>query len=358
MLKVLLVDDDPSLLAGLRRALLGQPPQWEVHLAKEASAGLDLLAGEHIDLVISDMRMPGMDGAAFLHKVKEAYPYTVRVILSGYSEDESSIRSLDVAHQFLAKPCSPQRLMGIIEHARGFCEQLDIGLRSALASIAALPSPPEAVKAFESALEDRVPASALTEVVASDIALTAKMLQLANSAFFSESVETVDVQEAVGHLGVGRLAKLVREAEICMAFESDPGRSVEALQSHAQVVSQVASSLYPPESKLAKTAGMLHDVGALALASIPERQFDPAWNQYSESLVGGWLLAIWGLPAPLIEAVCDYENDPSPFDTEMNTVHALRLAEVAGSKVHPGWKPAGALPSGYPASLGVDLDSL
>jgi DNA-binding NtrC family response regulator len=103
--RLLFVDDDAMVLAGLRRALHDMRQEWDMHFAPGAYAALQALEKERFDAVITDMRMPSMDGALLLDCIKDRYPQVVRIILSGQSEKEAVLRSIAPAHQYLAKPC-------------------------------------------------------------------------------------------------------------------------------------------------------------------------------------------------------------------------------------------------------------
>src|SRR6185437_12426399 len=115
MKRILFVDDEPKILEGLQRMLRPQRNEWEMAFAPGGEAALAMLAAENFDVIVSDMRMPGVDGAALLETVRANYPGMLRVILSGYTELEASYRAVPVAHQFLLKPCDPDALRIAIE---------------------------------------------------------------------------------------------------------------------------------------------------------------------------------------------------------------------------------------------------
>jgi len=115
--RVLFVDDEPSLLAALRRMLFGQRDRWSLAFASGGHEALDLLAREPADVVVTDMRMPGMDGVTLLREVERLYPRTQRIVLSGYAEAEATASALGVARQFLTKPCAPESLIHAIDQA-------------------------------------------------------------------------------------------------------------------------------------------------------------------------------------------------------------------------------------------------
>src|SRR5271170_2657624 len=112
--RILFVDDDPDLLMGLKLALRPMRTKWEMEFASGGEEALQVLALRPFDAVVSDMRMPGMNGAELLDKVQEEFPNTTRIILSGQSDWESILRSFATAHQFLSKPCDIEQLKSLL----------------------------------------------------------------------------------------------------------------------------------------------------------------------------------------------------------------------------------------------------
>ena len=117
MINILFVDDESNILQGLQRMLRPMRHDWQMYFAESGADALALLAENPIDVVISDMRMPRMDGAQLLHDIRDRYPQIVRIILSGYSEKEMIVRSVHSAHQYLMKPCDPEILRETISRA-------------------------------------------------------------------------------------------------------------------------------------------------------------------------------------------------------------------------------------------------
>ncbi|HJV27187.1 MAG TPA: HD domain-containing phosphohydrolase [Aromatoleum sp.] len=119
---LLLVDDEAGILSALRRLL--RPTGYTIHLADSGRAGLEVLEREKIDLVISDMRMPEMDGAQFLEQVRERWPGVTRLLLTGYADITSTIAAINRGqiYRYIAKPWDDDELLQIIgdalEHRR------------------------------------------------------------------------------------------------------------------------------------------------------------------------------------------------------------------------------------------------
>ena len=112
--KLLLVDDEPNLTSGLVRSL--DRTQFQIFTADSAQQGLMILAGNDIDVVVSDERMPGMTGSQFLSEVRKKWPNTIRMILSGQADLEAAVRAINEGevYRFLLKPCHPKELEATI----------------------------------------------------------------------------------------------------------------------------------------------------------------------------------------------------------------------------------------------------
>jgi DNA-binding NtrC family response regulator len=115
--RILFVDDDPSILLGLQNVLRKDRARWDMVFALGGELGLDEVRKAPFDVVISDMRMPGIDGATLLNLIKEQQPATVRIMLSGYADDDALERALPALHHLLRKPCDTATLRGAIERA-------------------------------------------------------------------------------------------------------------------------------------------------------------------------------------------------------------------------------------------------
>ncbi|GAB4181722.1 MAG: response regulator [Rhodocyclaceae bacterium] len=114
---LLLVDDEPGILAALRR--LFHPQGYRVRTAEGAAAALEALADEPADVVISDMRMPGMDGAALLGEVRARWPGTQRILLTGHADTDSTVAAINrgEVHRFVTKPWNDGELRALVAEA-------------------------------------------------------------------------------------------------------------------------------------------------------------------------------------------------------------------------------------------------
>lgn len=113
-LRILFVDDEPRVLRGLERTLGALREEWEMAFADGGASALSLCAGSTpFDVVVSDIRMPGIDGVALLREVRTLLPAAARIALTGHADQDESLR--DLVHGFLAKPCDPRELRTVIE---------------------------------------------------------------------------------------------------------------------------------------------------------------------------------------------------------------------------------------------------
>ena len=108
--RILFVDDDEHLLAGLRRGLRSMRHSWEMAFVRGGVEAFARFRERPFDVVVTDMRMPDLDGVELLRRVRDFRPETVRFALSGTYDQETAVGVAGVVHQFLAKPCDLDRL--------------------------------------------------------------------------------------------------------------------------------------------------------------------------------------------------------------------------------------------------------
>lgn len=119
--RVLLVDDEPDVLEALRHSLRRAP--YRVLAVQSARTGLQLLRRLTVDVVVSDHRMPGMDGTEFLWRVQRRQPQAVRIMLTGHAELSAVVDAINRAEvfRFLQKPVAPTRLLQTLDQAVAMC---------------------------------------------------------------------------------------------------------------------------------------------------------------------------------------------------------------------------------------------
>jgi HD-like signal output (HDOD) protein/ActR/RegA family two-component response regulator len=367
MRKILFVDDEPRLLDGLSRMLRPHRDRWEMTFALGGDEAIAELTREQFDIVICDMRMPIVDGLVVLRYAREHSPRTVRIALSGQTDFAIMTHALPIVHQFLSKPCSPSTLVAVIERVCGLQGVLEHPtLQAIVGQMGELPSLPRTYERFVEAIEN--PETTIRElvgIVEQDVALSARCLQLANSAYFGLRRRLDTLGQAVTYLGVSTLRAMVLSSAIFSAFRAD-GRlthtELEQLERHAVLVANTAKLLLVDEDarQQAFMAGMLHDIGRLILSTLDTDPLDTLAEIYpleagleaeqtpaeiTHAEVGAYLLGLWGLPHPIVEAVAFHHHPERVHSEQIDVLGAVFLAnELVNERCGTGERSANTTP--------------
>ncbi len=318
------------MFEALERVLFDIEPSWELAFAGSAELAFAELTRRHFDVVVTELRLSGIDGAALLSRVRELYPRTVRIVLTGHSDEGLALKLVRVAHQFLAKPCAAELLHRIIMSTAQLNQMLDDPkLQSMIGQVEALPSAPHLQEQLRLLL-DRPDSTlgAVAAVVTQDPAMTSKLLQVTGSAFFNSSASVTDVETAVARPRVSHAAQLEPQLQSVRAgaaqprcaqhLGSGPAAPLAGDRPHGVAHGQAAGG------RLGRLlAGLLCDVGQLVLASnAPERLYVTAaeaqqagvpahvaekstWGA-THAEIGAYLLGLWGLPFQVVDAVAKH----------------------------------------------------
>jgi len=271
MKRILFVDYESLVLDALRALLRPRRDRWEMVFAPSAEEALARMEHERFDVVVSDMRMPGMDGAELLRRVQRDHANTVRVVLSGFAELELALRTVPVAHQFLVKPCEPDVLENVIDRA---CTLQSIvhapAVERLVAGLGGLPGPPQTHLRLTAALAaGRGTDDEAADVLDEDPFVRANVLHLANSSLLGLGRDVTSVQEAVVELGPNMLKHLALAADVFgVPAPGAAALSLHRMQRHALYVGTLARTLAGGDRRLAEDAfiaGVLHDAGKLLL---------------------------------------------------------------------------------------------
>jgi len=337
------------VLDALRARLHALRSRWEMIFVESASRAITELELKPCDVVVSDMRMPGVDGSQLLKIVSERWPETIRIVLTGYTESAQTSRLLSIAHQYLSKPCEAHEIENVVERCLRLHELLrEPRLRKAVGRVQQLPALPRTYAKLRELMAKEEPSIRdVSEAISADSAIAAKVLQVVNSAFFRRARNIAKMEQAVTHLGFVAIRNIVMSVEVFSAWPASLPRDFdpEALQLQAHKVAAVARSLLTgAAADEAMLAGLLHNIGYLVLAQqcpqdlakavgvaaqrdIPlhEAQTEVIGASYAE--VGAYLLGIWGLPHTIIEAVA-FQNHPRKIaQTRFDVLAALATAE-------------------------------
>jgi HD-like signal output (HDOD) protein len=352
MKRILFVDDESKILDGLRRMLYAERSRWEMHFVLGGEAALQACESGAFDVVLSDLRMPGMDGATLLGHIRDRFPNTARIVLSGYSEAALAARTVPVAHRFLTKPCSASELQTVIEQV---CSLQDIlnapEIRKIVGSVGELPSLSSTYTSLMQAVNaPDTSISRVAEIIQKDVAMSAKVLQLANSAFFGLAKEVTSLSIAATYLGMATIKNLALVSETFRVFVPGPRipQSIcEAMQQHSQQVASIAGMLPidPGIRDVTVLAAFLHDIGSLFLASAMPDTFCAVLARAKErkcklfeaeeellgtshAEIGAYLLGLWGIPHLAVEAIAHHHHPTRIPHTGFDCTTAVYLADL------------------------------
>lgn len=349
--RLLFVDDDRAVLDAMRNLLRRHRNEWDMQFFSGASEAMHALEGRGCDVIITDMKMPVTDGTALLEVVKQRFPGTVRIVLSGQSEEGQVLKSLGVAHQFLAKPFTSSALVQVIERSCGLSNDLgEDPLRDLIGRLDALPAVPSIYLELTAAVSrPNACAAALAAIVEKDPAMSAKVLQLVNSAFFGLTQPVGGIAQAVAYLGTEMLKGVALCAHVFQNGGTRAKRlSLERVQESSVAVARTARQILTrtADAELAFTAGLVHRVGQLALAAgfdgyddvlaEAEASGRPVTAVEAERLgathaqVGGHLLCIWGLPKVIVDAVAHQVAPPPAKAMDVGLALHAAIALVEG----------------------------
>jgi HD-like signal output (HDOD) protein len=349
--RILFVDDEVAVLQGLRDYLRKDRHRWEVVFIASGQLALEELAKAPFDLVITDMRMPGMDGADLLAKVKELYPAAARMVLSGQADREAVLRAMPLAQQFLAKPCEAPVVQAIIERTFGLRDLLaNERIRGIIGSLESLPSVPKTyLELTAAAAQKDSTIGELADIVERDPATSAKVLQLVNSAYFGGQQRAASIRGAVSYLGVDLVKGLALASSTFSTAEhlSVEGFSLEELRSTSLLVAQVARRIVdkPKLRDEAFTTGLIHDVGKIVMAvgmpaeysrvaaeaarsGLPVHLVEQEIFGVSHAEVGAYLLGLWGLPFSIVEAVAYHHRPAAVPEGDCELLAAVHAADA------------------------------
>ncbi len=353
---VLFVDDNENILQGLRRNLRPMHQEWELHFAVNGIEALKVMKEVHIDVVVSDIRMPGMDGAALLKQTRELYGHTVRLVLSGQCEEEALTTLLDVSHQYMAKPLDTAAIISTIKPILAAKARLqDEDLKKFITGLAALPTLPSLHGAIIAALQEAHPTTqGIENLLLRDISLVAKIFQVMNSSYFGTSRDINTVAYVWELLGLERIKTLILSGHIIApiekALEGDPfmtdlwGLSLLT----ARIARLIAKSENLPQKTCDKVwvAGLLHAIGAVILYEYRRQKtgtadcsdiLDAKVPQDSYPLAGDFLALLWGLPQDIRYVILNHaEPEKAGDDGDKSVLSLIHVARaLAYAKRNP-----------------------
>jgi HD-like signal output (HDOD) protein/ActR/RegA family two-component response regulator len=357
---VLMVVEEPEHLVDFSRSLTLLCPDWELTFVTNPEQAFQKLARSPCDVIVSDMRLTedGGGAAALLNEIGKTHPHILRFIMSNTMDKEMVMKCVLGSHHFLPKPCDPQMLRDAVMRVLTLDNWLGSEeLRSLIVRIRTFPSIPslyfEVLKELRSA---DASAQRVGEIIAKDLAMSTKVLQVLNSAYYAIPRQITDPTEAVNILGFEMVKSLVLCIQVFSQFDKVKPNyfSIDKLWRHSTLVAQAARRIAQAENmdretaEEAYTAGLLHDVGKLILVSnfgdqyqqaqdLARREKLPLWEAERKVFgathgeIGAYLIGLWGMPLNLAEAAAFHH---SPWKSDNQDLCPLTLVHVANCLVY------------------------
>lgn len=372
---VLFVHADQKVLDSLKRTLEAMRTEWQMAFSRTGDEALQKLAAGPFDVIVAGIDVPGTGDAELLTEVMQRYPDIVRIVLSDTVEQDTIVRSAATAHQYLLKSCNSAMLKSTLDRALNIREMLaEPGLRELMSRIVSLPSLPAVHTQLVASLDNpELSSRELGEIIAQDVAMSAKVLQIANSAFFGLYRYVASPTEAAVYLGVDTLRALTLSTGVFSAFQSLGSVQVlvSELQHHSMRTGMVASAIAKAENlpkkvcDSAMVGGLLHDVGKLVLAANCPEEYEVVLNTVKKdgkpcyeverrmfgathAEIGAYLLYLWALPDLVCKSVAFHHNPADYSPTTFTGAAAIHASDALEHEFTGSWDSSGR--------VGIDMN--
>jgi len=343
---VLFVDDEKFILRSLKRLFKNE--KYKTVFISNGQEALDYLGANRVDLIVSDIRMPGMDGYELLSEVKKRHPKVLRVALSGFTESKIIYKLIakNIAKLYLFKPWDNNELKENIKRILEFEDVLmNNDLLELINNLDQLPALPKLYHDLTDLIERDADIEDVGRVIEKDQAISSKVLKLANSAFYGR--KTGDLSQAIMGIGLNNLKNIVLSSSF---IKGPPAilEEVNTLWEHSINTNRLTHLIY--EKCLKKkmpgvygSAGLLHDIGKVILHLFYTDSYHDLLKEarLNESLlvgleldkynvthqdIGAYLLNWWELPFAYVEAAMFHHR---PFDKRIINHELIAVVHLA-----------------------------
>ena len=334
MKRILCVDDEVEILRALKRVFI--LTDYEIFTASSAEEAFIIMRDNEIDMIISDMRMPEVDGYKLLSQVKMLYPDIIRIMLSGYSDEKLIIKAVqeNIVKSYIFKPWENKSLLGTIERIFKLHDDMKgKNIDKIVEKFHDIPTISKSYKSIKESIEEDLDFDIIAELIERDSAIVAKILRIANSAFYG--INTADIKKAITYLGMNNIRDIVMSTSIFESFERNykSKEIYKKIWKHSFLTNKIMDYLYrevlkKSPSEIYITAGLMHNIGLIPFLQKFEKEMTLIFeDEYKESKLieleeekmgvnhrelGAYLLQWWGFPYPVVEATMyctDIDNE-------------------------------------------------
>jgi len=348
--RILFVDDESQILKAITRLFMDT--EHEVITAESGAEALEILENESVDVIVSDMKMPKMSGYELLSQVKIRFPNTVRIILSGFSDERIVFDALqkNIAKLYILKPWENEVLVNTIEKVFEIESVLrnNKNVLKLVKDAGELPTIKTSYQKIINVIENDGEIYKIVEAIECDNSIVTKLLHIVNSSYYG--VQTGSIKRAVAYLGIDNIKNIVTTSAFIdgLGVDSKDNKKLERLWEHAFISNRIISIIYNdflnkkiPETEM--NAGLLSNVGIIFMIhsfhdkymeileevqiqhiSIIELENKAFGTNHQE--IGGYLLQWWDIPLPIVEAALYHHN---PFDKHIINQQIVCAAHIA-----------------------------
>lgn len=346
------VDDEPHIRKAIKRLFMYT--DYEIFIAGGGKEALELLENNSVDMLITDIRMPEMDGEVLLKRIKSLYPLIIRVAISGYTDKEMALSLLDknLAKIYLFKPWENQEILDMIERLFRLDEQ--IGNEILVREIKKLDNMPTLPRLYDMIclmIQEEDSVAHIGQLIKTDPAIASRILRIANSAYYGR--KTGDINNAIMFIGLSNVKNIILSNSIFGGINANI-REMEMIFNHSALTNKFVGVIYKNFLNDVllnefQSAGLLHNIGrgVLLMNSISKKYDHQGDNLIKEEEVlfgvthdklGGYLLNWWELPFSIVESAL-YHHDP--FNSNIINRQLLWVIHLAQ---HYAWVALGTKP--------------
>lgn len=347
MKKILFIDDESNILRALNRAF--RTLEFECYYASGIQEAIQVfLDVDHLDMVLTDIKMPYFDGIRVLKLFKEASPDTIRVALTGYASASSITEAVskNLAKQYYYKPWNNDELIDGIRKMFALEDRLkDSELFSMVQQFDSIKTIPRLFNELNLFIQRDKSIEEITGIIERDPAITSNVLRIANSAFYA--ARTGNIQQAIMYIGLNNLKQIVLTYEIGQMKEAMFSKC-EFIWVHSNRTNLIFHDLYtkligPKVPPIISAAGIVHDIGKIIMLQLfgdhyYEAILKPGYDAQEiiqkerevfgndHSSLGGYFLNWWAFPLDIIEMTLYHHN---PIDPDISNKPLVALMCVA-----------------------------